>query len=46
MPWRGVTIMGQRVRFISEYLEGYFRILLIPRNHTLTDNVLDFVNGM
>jgi hypothetical protein len=22
MPWKGVTIMDQRVRFISEYLES------------------------
>jgi len=26
MAWRGVTVMDQRVRFISEYLEGYFKI--------------------
>lgn len=24
MSWKGVTIMDQRVRFISEYLNGYF----------------------
>lgn len=24
MRWEEVTIMDQRVRFISEYLEGYF----------------------
>jgi len=24
MSWRGVTVMDQRVRFISEYLNGYF----------------------
>jgi len=24
MGWRGVTVMDQRVRFIAEYLEGYF----------------------
>jgi len=26
MAWREVTVMDQRVRFISEYLEGYFKI--------------------
>ncbi len=26
MPWEGVTKMDQRVRFISEYLEGYFPV--------------------
>jgi len=24
MGWEGVTIMDQRVRFIAEYLKGYF----------------------
>ncbi len=24
MGWKGVTIMDQRVRFIAEYLKGYF----------------------
>jgi len=24
MGWKGVTVMDQRVRFIAEYLEGYF----------------------
>lgn len=24
MGWRGVTVMDQRIRFIAEYLEGYF----------------------
>jgi transposase len=24
MSWKGVTIMDQRIRFISEYLNGYF----------------------
>ena len=24
MSWKGVTVMDQRVRFIAEYLEGYF----------------------
>jgi putative transposase len=24
MSWEGVTVMDQRVRFIGEYLEGYF----------------------
>ena len=26
MVWKGVTVMDQRVRFISEYLNGYFPI--------------------
>jgi hypothetical protein len=25
MGWKGVTIMDQRIRFIAEYLNGYFR---------------------
>src|SRR4030043_2449198 len=24
MSWQGVTVMDQRVRFIAEYLKGYF----------------------
>lgn len=24
MSWKGVTVMDQRVRFIAEYLNGYF----------------------
>ncbi|MFC1850331.1 helix-turn-helix domain-containing protein [candidate division CSSED10-310 bacterium] len=24
MSWKGVTVMDQRVRFISEYLDAYF----------------------
>jgi transposase len=24
MGWKGVTVMDQRVRFMGEYLEGYF----------------------
>jgi transposase InsO family protein len=24
MSWKGVTVMDQRIRFIAEYLEGYF----------------------
>ena len=24
MSWKGVTVMDQRVRFISEYLNAYF----------------------
>jgi hypothetical protein len=24
MSWEGVTVMDQRVRFIGEYLKGYF----------------------
>jgi hypothetical protein len=24
MGWKGVTVMDQRVRFIAEYLKGYF----------------------
>jgi transposase len=26
MGWKGVTVMDQRVRFISEYLNGYFPV--------------------
>lgn len=26
MGWKGVTVMDQRVRFISEYLDGYFPV--------------------
>ncbi len=26
MAWKGVTIMDQRVRFIAEYLDGYFAV--------------------
>lgn len=26
MGWKGVTVMGQRVIFISEYLNGYFPV--------------------
>lgn len=26
MGWKGVTVMDQRIRFISEYLEGYFPV--------------------
>ena len=31
MSWRGVTVMDQRVRFISEYLNGYFSLAEICR---------------
>ena len=24
MGWKGVTVMDQRIRFIAEYLKGYF----------------------
>ena len=24
MSWKGVTIMDQRIRFISEYLDNYY----------------------
>lgn len=26
MGWKGVTVMDQRIRFIAEYLEGYFPV--------------------
>jgi len=31
MGWKGVTVMDQRVRFIAEYLKGYFPFNLAPR---------------
>lgn len=36
MPWKGVTIMDQRVRFISEYLEGYFSIAELCRQFNVS----------
>jgi len=31
MGWKGVTVMDQRVRFIAEYLKGYFPFNLAHR---------------
>ena len=36
MPWRGITIMDQRVRFISEYLEGYFPVAELCRQFNIS----------
>jgi transposase len=36
MPWEGVTIMDQRVRFISEYLDGYFSVAEICRQFNIS----------
>jgi transposase InsO family protein len=36
MPWEGVTKMDQRVRFISEYLEGYFPVAEICRQFNIS----------
>jgi len=36
MPWKGVTIMDQRVRFISEYLDGYFSIAELCRQFNVS----------
>ncbi len=36
MPWKGVTIMDQRVRFISEYLEGYFPVAELCRQFNIS----------
>jgi transposase len=36
MPWKGVTTMDQRVRFISEYLDGYFSIAELCRQFNVS----------
>ncbi|MEN8265246.1 MAG: helix-turn-helix domain-containing protein, partial [Nitrospirota bacterium] len=36
MPWEGVTKMDQRVRFISEYLEGYFPVAELCRQFNIS----------
>lgn len=36
MAWEGVTIMDQRVRFISEYLEGHFSVAEICRQFSIS----------
>lgn len=36
MAWKGVTVMDQRIRFISEYLEGYFKIAEICRQFDIS----------
>ena len=36
MPWEGVTIMDQRVRFISECLESYFSVAEICRQFNIS----------
>lgn len=36
MGWRGVTVMDQRVRFISEYLDGYFQLSEICRQFEIS----------
>ena len=36
MSWRGVTVMDQRVRFISEYLDGYFSLAEICRQFEIS----------
>ena len=36
MTWKGVTIMDQRVRFISEYLEGHFSVAEICRQFSIS----------
>lgn len=36
MSWKGVTIMDQRVRFISEYLNGYFPFNELCRQFTIS----------
>jgi len=39
MAWRGVTVMDQRIRFISEYLEGYFKIAEICRQFDISRKI-------
>lgn len=36
MAWKGVTIMDQRVRFISEYLERHFSVAEICRQFSIS----------
>jgi transposase-like protein len=36
MPWEGVTIMDQRVRFISEYLDRHFSVAEICRQFNIS----------
>ena len=36
MTWEGVTIMDQRVRFISEYLERHFSVAEICRQFNIS----------
>lgn len=36
MSWKGVTIMDQRVRFISEYLNGYFPFSELCRQFSIS----------
>ena len=36
MTWKGVTIMGQRLRFIAEYLEGYFSVAELCRQFEIS----------
>lgn len=36
MAWKGVTIMDQRVRFISEYLDGHFAVSEICRQFSIS----------
>ena len=36
MSWKGVTIMDQRVRFISEYLNGYFSVSELCRQFDIS----------
>ena len=36
MAWKGVTIMDQRIRFISEYLDGHFAVSEICRQFSIS----------
>ena len=36
MTWEGVTIMDQRVRFISEYLDRHFSVAEICRQFNIS----------
>ena len=36
MPWEGVTVMDQKVRFVSEYLDGYFSIAELCRQFNVS----------
>ncbi len=36
MAWKGVTIMDQRVRFISEYLDRYFAVAELCRQFNIS----------
>lgn len=36
MGWKGVTVMDQRIRFISEYLSNYFSFTEICRQFEIS----------